>query len=79
MENADLVTEMTVRDQRSHHGGRVGPGAAGRATTSSMLDLVIGLLLESGNDAANAIALTVSGGRARFCGEDERRRPRSWG
>lgn len=27
----------------------------------SMLDLVTGLLLESGNDAANTIALTVSG------------------
>lgn len=32
----------------------------------SMLDLVIGLLLESGNDAANTIALTVSGSLPRF-------------
>ena len=32
----------------------------------SMLDLVTGLLLESGNDAANTIALTVSGSLPAF-------------
>lgn len=53
------ITEEAVRVEGSSMGLRAGDWI-------SMGDLVTGLLLESGNDAANAIALTVAGSLPAF-------------